>query len=142
MPIVPGNEPRQTPKSGGSINLGWILPLLIFGPTLYRFVRNSVGNRLTDQQILIIGGGLVGLVVLAVIVQRVNRMRNDTASSLPTSYLPAASQLPGNVAPRVQRPEWKTPAAPKYEPMVTGKVMLAGVVLAALMGGLGLLLLM
>jgi hypothetical protein len=140
MPIVPGNEPQRTPNSGGS-RLGWIIPLVIFGPSLYRFVRSGIGARLTDQQMLIVGGGLVGLVVLAVIVQRVNRSRNDTTSRLPTSYMPAATGRSNTSVPRLPTAEWKVPPAPKYEPMITGKVMLAGVVLAAVMGGLGLLLL-
>ncbi len=159
MPIVQGSEPRN-PQRGSSARLGWIVPLLIFGPTIYRTMRNMAAGRLTDQQLLIAGVGLVLLVALVVVVRRVNGVRNNGSSSLPTAYQPPKSV--GSTPPVVRAPApedtppWTPPAragahpllssdtyvprAPQFEPIITGKVVLAGVVLAAVLSGIGLLL--
>lgn len=159
MPIVQGSEPRN-PQRGGSARLGWIVPLLIFGPTIYRAVRNMVAGRLTDQQLLIAGAGLILLVILVVIVRRVNSARDNASSRLPTSYQPPKSVGTAPPVVRTPTPKESPPSnpptsagaypmlssdkyvtrAPQFEPIITGKVVLAGVVLAALLSGLGLLL--
>jgi hypothetical protein len=127
MPIVPGNEPPRRRQRGSA--LGWLLPLLIFGPTIYNVVRNNLGINVSNQQALIVVGGIVGLVALAVIVQRVNRLREGNTTTLPTSYTPPHGK------PYV-------PSAPRFEPIVTGKVVLAGFVLALLIAGFGAVLLL
>lgn len=150
MPIVSGNEPPQ-PKQRSSLT-GWIIPLIIFGPVIYNFARNTTRGILTDQQLLIAGGGLIGLVALVAIGRRVSQSRSSSASSLPTSYTPPSTpprQLNGYTssmpsAPSQYRPQLDkpyVPQPPRFEPVITGKVFLVGVVLAALMAGAGLLLL-
>lgn len=147
MPIVPGNEPPEQ-KQRTSLG-GWIVPLIIFGPMLYNLVRNATRGVLTDQQLLIAGGGLIGLVALVAIARRVGQSRASSASSLPTSYTPPSTpprQLNGYTSStpsqyRTQLDKPYVPQPPRFEPIITGKVLLVGVVLAALMLGAGALLL-
>lgn len=151
MPIVSGNEPQPPRRRSSGPGLGWIFPLLVFGPVLYNTIRRATAGILTDQQLLIVGGGLVGLVVLGIIAQRVNRIRAGSSSSLPTSYTPppsvgGSSSLPSAYASqmsptRTQPGQSYVPRPPKFEPIITGKVLLAGLVVALVLGGIGLLLL-
>lgn len=161
MPIVHGGAPGNSQKRRGGSWVTWILPLLIFGPTIYRGIRNMAAGRLTDQQLLIAGAGIVLLAALVVIVQRINRSRNSSTSSLPTAYEPPKSIGAAPPMMRVPSPddEFSAPSstsaygprelsshtyvtrAPQFEPIITGKVVLAGVVLAAVLTGIGLLLL-
>lgn len=134
MPIVPGNNPKPAKKSSG-FPFGLIVFLVIFGQQIYGFVRGLTRGIITDQQLMIVAGGAVALVVLAVIVQRVNQSRQGsttyTPPSLPTSN-PTASlrqyTTPGSPS---------LPSAPRFEPIITGKVVLAGLFLALLLGGIG-----
>lgn len=140
MPIVPGNDQGSGKKSGGSL-VGWLVFLLVFGRPLYGLVRSVTNGRISDQQLLIITGGVVALIAVGVIVQRVNRMRASGTSTLSTPYLP-----PSNPATSLRQLNTKNdpslPATPTFEPIITGKVVLAGIVLALLLigGGLALLL--
>lgn len=161
MPNVQGSDPRGPQKRAGGSWIGWIVPLLIFGPTIYRGIRNMVAGRLTDQQLLIAGAGLVLLVALVVVVQRIQRSRNSSASSLPTAYQPPKSVVAAPVVAPVpssdDKATWSSSTdgyarrelssdtyvtrAPQFEPIFTGKVVLAGIVLAAVLSAIGLLLL-
>lgn len=146
MPIVAGNQPEPKKPTRGP-SLGWLVPLLVFGPPLYSFVRRVTAGILTNQQLLVVGGGVLGLIVLGVIVQRVNRLRAGGASRLPTSYAPPAPTLPGASSPgasgktndRAGQPY--LPPPPRFEPIVTGNVLLVGVLVALVMGLIGFVLL-
>lgn len=140
MPIVPGNEPTPQRRRSGGFGLGWIVWLAILGPTLYRLARNAVGGRLTDQQFLIIAGGLAGLFIMILIVRWVNNTRTGGSTSLPTGYQPPR-QMQGRLPTPPQPRPASLPEAPRFEPMVTGKVVLAGLILAAFMGGAAFILL-
>lgn len=151
MPIVSGNEPPPEPKQRSGLP-GWIVPLIIFGPVIYNFARSATRGLLTDQQLLIAGGGLLGLAALVAIARRVSQSRSGSAASLPTSYTPPSTparelngytssmpSAPSQYRPQLDKPY--VPQPPRFEPIITGKVFLAGVVLAALMLGAGALLL-
>jgi hypothetical protein len=114
MPLTPKNEQRPTKRSSGG--WGWLVPLLIAGPTIIQQVRSRTVGVLTDEQLLMIGAGVTALVVLAVVGRRVWQ-RNAAVPQAPT-YNPQQSTM--------------VPQAPRFEPIVTGKVMLAGLVLGAL----------
>lgn len=150
MPIVSGNEPPSQRNRRNSL-VGWVLPLLFFGPMIYNFVRSTTRGVLTDQQLLIVGGGLIGLVAIVVIMRRVGQSRAGSSTSLPTSYTPPTNVAPLSRATPIKQPQpqqYRTrteqpyvPSPPRFEPIVTGKVFLLGVVLAALFGCVGLMLL-
>jgi hypothetical protein len=134
MPIVPGNDPKSAKKSSG-FPFGLIVFLVVFGRPIYNVVRSFTRGIVTDQQLLIIGGGVVALVALAVIVQRVNQSRQGSSPYTPT-YTPSSNPTaslqqyttPGDV---------RMPSAPRFEPVITGKVVLAGLLLALLLFGGG-----
>ncbi|HEY0734862.1 MAG TPA: hypothetical protein VGD69_08125 [Herpetosiphonaceae bacterium] len=134
MPIVPGNNPKPAKKSSG-FPFGLIVFLLVFGGQIYNVVRSATRGIITDQQLMIVAGGAVALVVLAVIVQRVNRSRQGSTMYTPT-YTPSSN-------PTASLKQYTTsgspslPSAPRFEPVITGKVVLAGLILALLLGGIG-----
>lgn len=138
MPIVPGNDQGSAKKSGGSL-VGWIVFLLVFGRPAYNLLRSLTRGIVTDQQLMIIAGGALALVALAVIVQRVNQSRQGSTAYTP-NYTPTTNpsaslqqyRTPGNPS---------LPSAPRFEPMITGKVVLAGLILALLLFGGGFLVL-
>lgn len=136
MPIVPGNDQGSAKKSGGSL-FGWIVFLLVFGRPAYNLLRSITNGIVTDQQLMIIAGGAVALVALAVIVQRVNRSRQGSPT-LSTTYSPPVN--PSASLQQYTRPsDGSIPSAPRFEPVITGKLVLAGLILAALLGGIGFL---
>jgi hypothetical protein len=114
MPLTPNNEPRPTKRSGGG--WGWVVPLLIAAPTIINLVRSRARSILSDEQLLMIGAGVAALVVLVVIGRRVWQ-RNAVVPRTPTYNSQQSASLP---------------QAPRFEPIITGKVMLAGLVLGAL----------
>lgn len=143
MPIVSGNEPPPTRNTRGSL-IGWVFPLLFFGPMIYNFVRSATRNVVTDQQLLIVAGGVIGLAAMVVIARRIGQNRSSSTGSLPNSYTPPPNLVPPSRTQvsqyRAPAPKQYVPPPPRFEPIITGKVFLVGVVLAALLGGLGLLL--
>ncbi|HEX6291008.1 MAG TPA: hypothetical protein VFZ66_17615 [Herpetosiphonaceae bacterium] len=139
MPIVAGNDPKPAKESKGS-GCGWLIFLLVFfWRPLYNMIRSVVNGRISDQQLLIIVGGVVALVVLALIVQRVNRSRQGSAASLPPSYTPPSTLAKSYRQLQVPSEPFM-PSAPRFEPIITGKVVLAGIMLFWIFGGIGLLL--
>jgi hypothetical protein len=139
MSIVSGNQPpKQRRRSGPSI--GWIVPLLIFGPTLYNLARRSLAGRFTDQQLILLGGALAVLVAFIAIGRWLSNQRRSDGPALPPGYQPSPPKEPRSSLPRPASPSY-TPQAPRFEPIVTGKVIIAGAVLALLMAGAGFLLL-
>lgn len=147
MPIVPGNEQKSGKESKG-FPFGLIVFLVVFGRPIYNLVRSLTRGIVTDQQLMIVAGGVVALVALAVIVQRVNQSRQGSTPYSPTSMTPTNPQtsLPtSNPTASLQqytRPgDARLPSAPRFEPIITGKVVLAGLLLALLLFGGGFLVL-
>ncbi len=114
MPLTPNQEQRPTKRSGGG--WGWLVPALIAAPTIINLVRNRARGILTDEQLVMIAAGVVALVVLVVVSRRVWQ-RNADVPRTPTYNPPQSAGVS---------------QAPRFEPIVTGKVMLAGLVLGAL----------
>jgi hypothetical protein len=56
-------------------------------------------------------------------------------------YTPPLPSKSSDVVARGALDQPFVPSAPRFEPMITGKVLLVGVVLAALMSGIGFVLL-
>lgn len=134
MPIIAGNEPSPPRKKPERLSWGWLIPLVIvFGRPLIQMIRNLTAGRVTNQQLLIMAVGVAALVALVILVRFINRGRNASAGSLPTMYTPSIStpSLPNN-QPFVPRPL-------RFEPIITGKVVLASVIVAIIMGAAGLL---
>jgi len=135
MPIVPGNE-QPSKTSGGSL-WGLIVFLVVFGRPIYGLVRSLTAGFLSDQQLLMLLGGAGALIVLATLARRIRRSESAGTTTFPPSYTP--SQSPSSSAQPV-RPSSVAPSAPRFEPIITGKLVLVGVILASIMGGIGLLL--
>ncbi len=129
MPIVSGNKPQ--PKRSGGIGWGWLLPLLILGPTIARFVRQSTAGWLTDQQLLIIVGGLAILIAFGIMIHRVNHAERG-GTSLPQPPVPKAPTSAS--LQQLRKPSNDSlPPSPRFEPIITGKVLLVGVLLGGLL---------
>lgn len=147
MPIVPGNDQNSKKKSGGFPFGSLIVFLIVFGRPLYNLVRSVTRGILTDQQLLIVAGGAVALVALVVIVQRVNQSRQGSSPYSPTSLpMNTPTSLPStNPAASLRQyttsGDTRLPSAPRFEPIITGKVVLAGLLLALLLFGGGFLVL-
>ncbi len=115
MPLTPNNQGQRPRRSGW----GWLVPLLIAGPTIINLVRRQTTGVLTDEQLLMIVAGVGALVVLVVVGRRA--WQSNAAVPRSPTYTPQQSST--------------LPQAPRYEPMVTGKVLLAGLVLGVLFAG-------
>ncbi len=133
MSIVSGNEPQ--PKRSSGVGCGWLLPLLILGPTIARLVRQSTVGWLNDQQLLIIIGGLMVLIAFGIMIRRANRAERG-GTTLPQ---PAASKVPTGASLQQLRKTSKAslPPPPRFEPIITGKVLLAGVLFGGLLLAVG-----
>lgn len=145
MPIVSGNEP-PTKRKQPSL-LGWILPLILFGPMISNAISSVTRGTLTRDQVMI---GLIGLAILAAVGRRMIRSRGGSASpstlyTPPTSTnttitarkLTGYSSTSATTQARAQANKPYVPPPPRFEPMVSGKVMLLGLVLAVLFAGVG-----
>ncbi len=108
-----------------------MLPLLILGPTIARFVRQSTSTWLNDQQLLIIIGGLTVLITFGIMIRRANRAERG-GSSLPQL---AAPTVPASAPLQQLRKTSKAalPPPPRFEPIMAGKVFLAGVLFGGLL---------
>ncbi len=142
MNFTANTRPRGPKRERGG-NLSWLFFLLILARPLWGIVRSLVGPQISNQQIwLMIGGVLVIGAVVALIAR-------NAGGSAEQSRLPTPSATGGSSLPRpatTNRPtipmEWRPGSAagypsrpPQFEPVITGKVLLAGLVLALLIGG-------
>jgi cytochrome b561 len=116
MPLTPNNPGQQPKRSGG---WGWLVPLLIAAPTIINLVRSRTTGILTDEQLLMIAAGVGTLIVLVVVGRRA--WQSNVAVPPSPTYNPQQSSA--------------LPQAPRYEPILTGKVLLAGLVLGVLFAG-------
>ncbi|CAA9255340.1 MAG: hypothetical protein AVDCRST_MAG26-2073 [uncultured Chloroflexia bacterium] len=136
MPITgqtpqPGKqEPRRSP------NLSWIIFLLILARPIWTMVRSIIPPQVANNDIFAVVVGVLVLGVFFFTVARLGRGRNaDTR--LPTG----PRQVRSSTTPRASVPRPVLPAGgPRFEPIITGKVMFAGVVLLAIFAAVFLLL--
>lgn len=129
----PDPPPRQ-PKG----NLSWIFFLLILARPLWGILRSAVGPQLSNTQLWIVVIGVLALAALVLLAPRALN-RGPSVTRLPTS----APSVPPRRPPALpQHPALDASLRPPhYEPIITGKVMLAGVLLLGMMG-LGFVLLL
>jgi hypothetical protein len=134
------NTPRPKPAKGQGPGCGtWVFLLLILAAPLRNILRIVLGPGVSDAAIWLILGGVVVLAGLVTVVSRAASNRSGGGPRLPTG--PSGPSLPmgGSPAQPLQLPSMtsSTPAGypagpPRFEPIITGKVVLAGVVLAAI----------
>ena len=135
---ITANTPRpKPPKRERRSVLTWIFFLLILARPLWGILRSTIGAQINDTQLWILVMGVVALGFIGLLVARSVGNRGADAR-LPTGVEPvqplSPSRLPGGA--RSSYPV----GPPRYEPIITGKVALAGFVLAALMAAAGLVL--
>ncbi|WP_026370543.1 hypothetical protein [Kallotenue papyrolyticum] len=121
MGLMPGNEPSP-PRGRSSSLISWIVLLILFGPTLYHLLRNATTGWLTNEQWLMLLGGLIAIVGLAAIVRQVSRRSEGSAASLsPSAYESAAQRR--STTTTLRPPEW--PALPPVIVQRTDRDLLA-----------------
>ena len=134
---ITANTPRpKPPKRERRGIVTWIFFLLILARPLWGILRSTIGAHLSDTQLWILVVGVVALGFVGLLASQAIGNRGAD-SRLPTQVAPAQplepSRLPGGAQSRY-------PAGPpRFEPIVTGKVVAAGTMLAALMVAAGLL---
>jgi hypothetical protein len=148
---ITSNTPR--PKPTGNQRSGcitWIFLLLILlvpARNILPAILHTVAPQMSTGQLWLILGGIAALGVVVTSIARAVRNR-PVDTQLPTALGPdARSPLPGGTQIRPSRPQIPSSSVPGYsagpprfEPIITGKVVVAGFVLAALLAGAGLLL--
>ena len=149
---VTSNTPR--PKPTGNQRSGcitWIFLLLLLsvpGRNILVAILHSVAPQISSSQLWLILGGIVALgVVVTSITRAVQNRPVDTqlpTGPRPTAQTPQPGRMPTGPSQPPQIPSSSIPSyptgAPRFEPIITGKVVIAGLVLAALFVGAGLLL--
>lgn len=148
MPIVPGNEPESQPGGRG---VWWLLPILLVasGP-IANAVQRATGWNVSQVHVLLAGGLLLAAVWLLWPNVRGggkaapgSPVPGSLPSRLPTPSTPTRSPAaPKNTPGAVQLGRPTQLPAPRFEPYVTGKVVLAGFVLLIVFGALGLVVVM
>ena len=149
---ITSNTPR--PKPTGKQRSGcitWIFLLLLLsvpGRNILAAILHSVAPQISSGQLWLILGGIVALGVVVTSITRAVRNR-PVDTQLPTGPGPS-TQIPrpdGTPIRPSQPPQAPSSSvsgypsgAPRFEPIITGKVIVAGLLLAALFVGAGLLL--
>ena len=130
-------QPKQ-PKPAGRNYVSWIIFLLILARPLWGILRSLVPPGISSAQVLMIVAGVLALGVVVVIAARVRDGRPASARLPTTAYAPPQSTrttLPRPGGGTMSRP-------PTFEPVITGTVILVGLVVALVIGsGIALILL-
>src|SRR5919199_6616980 len=144
---ITSNTPR--PKPTGNQRSGcitWIFLLLLLsvpGRNILVAILHSVAPQISSSQLWLILGGIVALGVVVTSITRAARNR-PVDTRLPTgpgssTQTPRPGGTPIRPPQPPQVPSSSVPGyptgAPRFEPIITGKVIVAGVVLAALFAG-------
>ncbi len=129
MPITAQSGPPRQPKQKRGINLPWIFFLLILARPLWGIVRSIVPPQIANNDLLVVVVGVIVLGAFVFTVAQLGRSRGGD-TRLPTGSPPARPFS----STRVGTPQRATlpSGAPQFEPIITGKVMLAGAVLLAI----------
>lgn len=139
--MTPRTPQPQQPKKKGTNWVSWIIFLLILARPLWGVIRSIAPPSISSQQILMVVGGVVALGVVLVIAARVRD--GSLPSSQPSIYQPSPSSQP-SIYQQPSTPQSPTPyrpprstisGAPTFEPIITGTVVLVGIVVAAIIGG-------
>jgi hypothetical protein len=137
---VMANTPRPKPAKGQGPGCGtWVFLLLILAGPVRNILGIVLGPGVSNTDTWLIFGGVVVLAGLVTVVSRAASNRSGGGARLPTG--PSGPSLPmgGSPARPRQLPPMTSSAPagypagpPRFEPIITGKVVLAGVVLAAI----------
>ena len=138
---ITSNTPRpKAPKRQGPNLASWIFFLVLALGPLRGIVRALLPPQISDSQLLLL---VIGVFALAVTVSLVARGLSSRSSGpqMPTMPGASGSWSPTNTAPRQRleparlpsRPAAGYPGPPRFEPIITGKVIFAGFVVAALL---------
>ena len=145
MPIT-ANSPQPTgPKRKRANIWSWLIFLLILARPLYAIATSIVPVQFNSLPIGPIVGGVVVLgLVVALVVNTARRRSNDTWLPTPASPPVQTNQRTMSSQPAMKMPKPSNPSlpssrsnlprstipsgAPRYEPMVTGKAVLAGII--------------
>lgn len=143
MNITPQTPRPRPPRNQRGSRLSWLFFLLILARPLWGIVRSLVGPQVTNQQLgLVIGGVVLAGVVVMLITRGASRFGSgDQALSMPNQpvrdFRPQAGRDMTWTAPPPSSYQGQTP---HFEPVITGNVVLVGVILAAVIaGGLALI---
>ena len=121
-------QPRQ-PQQKRGINLSWIVFLLILARPLWGIVRSIVPPQIANNDLIAVVVGVIVLSAFVFAVARLGRGRGGD-TRLPTGSEPSRPAAPTRVG--TWEPAALPSKAPQFEPIITGKVALAGVVLFAI----------
>ena len=137
MSITANSSRPKPPRPERRSNLTWIFFLLILARPLWGILRSTVGAHVSNAQLWIIVVGVITLGLVGLLVSRAMDGRSS-APRLPAGAAPTRPLKPINIP----TPTTSTyPAGPpRFEPIITGKVVLAGFALATLIGVVGVLL--
>ena len=138
---ITSNTPRpQPPRNQRGSRLSWLFFLLILARPLWGIARSLVGPQVTNQQLaLLIGGVVLAGIVVTLITRGAGR-----ASSRGDQSLPVPNQPARDFRPQVGRAtSWNPPRTPKaytmdpprFEPVITPKLVRGGCVLATIITG-------
>jgi hypothetical protein len=145
MNITPQTPRPQPPRNQRGSRLSWLFFLLILARPLWGIIRSLVGPQVTNQQIwLVLGGVVLAGVVVMLITRGASRFGSgDQSLSMPNQ--PVRDYRPPTGRGRdmtwtAPRPGSYQGQTPRFEPMITGKVVLVGLILAVvLIAGLAII---
>ncbi len=135
---ITANTPRpKPPRRERRSPLTWIFFLLILARPVWGILRSTIGPQVSDTQLWIMVVGVVALGFVALLVSRAAGDRR-VDPRLPTPVEPVRPVQPSQIPMSGQSGYPAGP--PRFEPIITGKVALAGLMLAAVVVGVVLLL--
>lgn len=147
MNITPQTPQPKPPRNQRGSRWSWLF-LLILARPLWGIIRSAVGPQVSSQQLALVIGGVVlaGVIVMfftSVATRSTSREQAPSMQSSPApNYRPPAAgpSMPSTTPPRYgTNPSLGKPPlppstpfgqAPRFEPIITGKVVLIGAVLA------------
>ncbi len=136
MPITAQTPPPRKQQPRRSPNLSWIIFALILARPVWAMVRSVIPPQVASNDVFAVGVGVLVLAAFFFTVARLGRGRG-TDTRLPTGPQPdRALSIPRAAAPR----PFVQAGGPRFEPIITGKVVFAGVVLLALFAAVFLVL--
>lgn len=135
MSLTANTEPPRKPQPQRGSALSWIFFLLILARPLWGIVRSMVGPQISDSQLWLLVGGALALLAVVLLVRTIAGLRDAPAGRLPPRPSPPTPSRPNAPVP-APAPVAGMPRSPQFEPMFTGKVLLAGILLALAMAGL------
>ena len=126
MPITAQSPQSRQPQPKRRINFSWIIFLMILARPIWGIVRSIVPPQIANNDMVAV---VVGVLVLGAFVFTVSQLGRSRGGDtrLPTGSQPERPWSPTGMG--TPRPATLPSGAPRFEPIITGKVVLAGAVL-------------